>query len=128
RHIPPTALVTVPAGQTVVTFQTSTSGLTKSQTGVITASFGRYSVQDTITVAVAPPTLIVPGPQSTRPGKTAAFTVAATDPAGMAVTLSVLGLPASATFDAASGVLPWTPPAPHLRGPRVPFPSHHAYC
>ena len=120
-HVTPPASVPVPAGQSVVTFQASTSGLTKSQTGVITASFGRYSVQDTITVAVAPPTLIVPGPQSTRPGKTAAFTVAATDPAGMAVTLSVLGLPASATFDAASGVFSWTPPASQIGGHTVQF-------
>jgi uncharacterized protein (TIGR03437 family) len=95
--------------------------LTQKQTGVITATFGSYSVQQTITIAVAPPALIVPGPVSTRPGKTTAFTVAANDPAGMGVKLSVLDLPQTATFDAASGIFTWVPPASQIGGHTVQF-------
>jgi uncharacterized protein (TIGR03437 family) len=120
-HLTPPASVPVPVGQSVVTFQANTSGLTQKQTGVITASFGSHSVQDTITIAVAPPTLVVPGPQSARPGKTTAFTVAANDPAGMAVTLSVLGLPPGAAFDAGSGAFTWAPQAAQIGGHTVQF-------
>jgi hypothetical protein len=109
-HLTPPASVPVPVGQSVISFQATTSGLTQKQTGVITASFGSHSVQDTVTIAVAPPTLVVPGPQSARPGKTTAFTVAANDPAGMATKLSVLGLPQ----------LPHsTPAAARLPGPQA---------
>jgi len=88
---------------------------------VITASFGSHSVQDTVTIAVAPPTLVVPGPQSARPGKTTAFTVAANDPAGMAVTLSVMGLPPTAAFDTGSGTFTWAPQAAQIGGHTVQF-------
>jgi len=120
-HVSPPSSVPVPPGQSVVAFQATTSGLTQKQTGVITATFGSHSVQDTITIAVAPPALIVPGPQSTRPGNAVAFTVAANDPAGMAVNFSVLQLPPGATFDAASGLFTWVPQASQIGGHTVQF-------
>jgi hypothetical protein len=120
-HLTPPASVPVPVGQSVISFQATTSGLTQKQTGVITASFGSHSVQDTVTIAVAPPTLVVPGPQSARPGKTTAFTVAANDPAGMAVTLSVMGLPPTAAFDTGSGTFTWAPQAAQIGGHTVQF-------
>ncbi len=120
-HVTPPSSVPVPPGQSVVSFQAATSGLTQKQTGVISATFGSYSVQQTITIAVAPPALIVPGPQSARPGKVTAFTIAATDPAGMAVKLSVLQLPQTAAFDTSTGVFAWTPPASQIGGHTVQF-------
>jgi uncharacterized protein (TIGR03437 family) len=120
-HVTPPASVPVPPGQSVVNFLATTSGLTKKETGILTASFGSYAVQDTITIAVAPPAIIVPGPQSVRPGKAIAFTVAASDPAGMSVTLSALGLPPSATFDAGGGVFTWAPQASQIGGHTVQF-------
>ncbi len=124
-HVTPPASVPVPPGQSSVAFQANTSGLTQKQTASIVAAFGSHSVQDTITVAVAPPVLIVPGPTSARPGKTTTFTVAANDPAGMAVTLSVLNLPPNATFTS-DGVFTWTPQSSQIGGHIVRFTGTNA--
>lgn len=58
----------------------------------------------------APPTLSVPTSVTGKVGQTVSFTVQATDPESQEVTLSASSdLPQGATFDAATGVLTWTP-------------------
>jgi len=43
------------------------------------------------------------------PGRTVSFTVSATDPAGLAVTLSVANLPPDSSFNPNTGAFSWTP-------------------
>ncbi len=69
----------------------------------------------TVTIHVnevnVPPVLAVPGAQTANVGSTITFTVAATDPDIPAdvITISASGLPAGASFNAATGVFSWTP-------------------
>ena len=55
------------------------------------------------------PVLDPVGDRSVTEGQLLTFTVSATDPDGEAVTLSASGMPAGATFEAATGAFSWTP-------------------
>jgi len=52
------------------------------------------------------------------PGKVTTFTVTATDPAGLPVTLSVAGLPPNSSFSPTTGAFTWIPQTPDI-GPHV---------
>lgn len=57
-----------------------------------------------------PPTLTIPGPQSVTPGSALSFTVSATGVnSGETLQLSASGLPANATFNAATGQFSFSP-------------------
>jgi uncharacterized protein (TIGR03437 family) len=95
--------------QGVVFFNAPTTYVSQQQAATVTASFHGVTVSDTITLTIPEPVLRLPGRQSTRPGKLTGFSVSASDPTGLPVTISASGLPAHATFDATSGVFTWTP-------------------
>ncbi len=109
------SLVTVPssvltqAGQPSVSFQGSTSYVSSSQSVTLSASFHGVTVQASLTLTPAPPVLTLPGLQTVVPGRTVAFTVSATDPAGLAFTLSVANLPPDSSFNTNTGVFTWAP-------------------
>lgn len=109
------SLVTLPAsvptlaGESTVSFQGSTTYVSSNQSVTVTASFHGVSVQATVTLTPAPPVLTVPGLQTVVPGRAVQFTVSATDPAGLGVTLSVANLPANSSFNTNTGVFSWTP-------------------
>ena len=97
------------AGQSAVTFQGSTEYVSSNQTESVTATFRGISVQATVTLTPAPPVLTVPGMQTVVPGRTVSFSVSATDPAGLAVTLAVGNLPPNSSFNTNTGVFNWAP-------------------
>ena len=108
-------LVTLPAsvptvaGQSTVTFQGNTTYVSSDQSVTVSATFHGVAVQASVTLTPAPPVLKVPGLQTIVPGGQVAFTVSATDPAGLTVTLSVANLPPDSSFNPNTGVFNWTP-------------------
>jgi uncharacterized protein (TIGR03437 family) len=115
--------ITVASGSSAGAFRAAVGagagGAGAPATVTIAAAFRGSTVQGTISLlspspaapASAAPVLNTPADQSTQPGKMAIFKVSATDPAGLAVTLSASGLPANATFDPNTGTFAWTPKA-----------------
>ncbi|HLA40933.1 MAG TPA: putative Ig domain-containing protein, partial [Candidatus Glassbacteria bacterium] len=73
--------------------------------------FAQEVVAITVTAPALPPVFTPPAITiyTAVPGQTLSFTVTATDPAGELVTLSATGLPAGATFNAATGLFTFTP-------------------
>jgi hypothetical protein len=59
-----------------------------------------------------PPVLTQIGDQTLLAGQRLIFTASATDPEGNALTYSLIGAPAGANMDAATGVFSWTPTQP----------------
>jgi uncharacterized protein (TIGR03437 family) len=106
------ASISIGTGMTSATFTVSAAAVTSNTAAAVNASVG---TSQTLTLvpshnpAAALPGITVPGPQTARPGKLTAFTIAASDPAGLAVSLSVSGLPQGAIFDAGSGLFSWVP-------------------
>lgn len=92
-----------------VFFQAPTTYVSDPQNVILSASYHGVSVQDTLTLTSPAPVLIVPGRQNTRPGKLTGFSVSASDPTGLAVSISVTGLPVNASFNNATGIFTWTP-------------------
>lgn len=121
------SLVTVPpsvstlAGQAAVGFQGSTNYVSSNQSVTLSASFRSTSVQISVTLTPAPPVLTVPGLQTVVPGRTVTFTVSATDPVGLPVTLSVANLPPDSSFNTNTGVFTWAPQASQVGQYSVPF-------
>jgi adhesin/invasin len=97
------------AGQSTISFQGNTTYVSSDQSLTISASFHGVALQATVTLTPAPPVLTVPGLQTVVPGRSVAFTVSATDPAGLTVTLSVTNLPPDSSFNPNTGVFNWTP-------------------
>jgi hypothetical protein len=63
----------------------------------------------TITIANRPPVLTVPGQQRVNEGDLKSFAVSAADPDQDILSVSASGLPAGASFDAATLIFSWTP-------------------
>jgi uncharacterized protein (TIGR03437 family) len=105
----PATVVTRP-NQSRLTFQLNADPAAQQQLVTVSALSGGTTVQATIEVAsAAHPILTVPQNQTTTRGTPNRFTVSAVDPANLPVALTASGLPAGATFDAASGGFEWTP-------------------
>ncbi|MBI3721493.1 MAG: hypothetical protein HY248_02985, partial [Fimbriimonas ginsengisoli] len=106
-----TVPVSVPSqpSQSTFGFQALTAFVPANQGATVSASFGGVTVQDTVTLSPGAPILTVPGSQVVNPGKLLTFAVSATDPAGLAVSLSVSGLPPDAGFNPNTGDFTWIP-------------------
>src|SRR5207253_2660323 len=80
---------------------------------ILTVSDGTTTATETIAIAIGntnrAPVLAPIGNKSGSEGSLLTFTVAATDADGDALTYSAGGLPAGATFDAATKTFSWTP-------------------
>ena len=101
-------------GQSTIIFTVSTTLVTNVQTAVIAAVFHGITIQDTVTIGPAAPILNLPGRLNTRPGKLVGFTVTASDPAGMPVSVTVSGMPGGAVFNAINGYFSWIPLATQI--------------
>ncbi|HLM99045.1 MAG TPA: putative Ig domain-containing protein [Bryobacteraceae bacterium] len=97
------------AGQPTVSFQGSTAYVSADQSVTVGASYHGVALQATVTLTPAPPVLTVPGVQAVAPGRGVTFTVSATDPAGLTVSLSVSNLPPNSSFNPNTGVFNWAP-------------------
>ena len=109
------------AGQGLVMFQVGTTAVTSNQNVAVRASFRGITVQDTVTITPGPPSITVPGSQLVYPGKLLSFAVTVTDPAGLAVSLSLFGLPPNASFNPATRVFTWVPEQSQIGMYRVQF-------
>jgi uncharacterized protein (TIGR03437 family) len=102
--------ITTRPGQTDLSFTVYTDPLSTGQASAVVVSFGQTQVASIITVAASVnPILGVPGRQYLGFGNPVSFTVSATDPGALPLTLSAVNLPAGASFDASSGNFSWTP-------------------
>jgi uncharacterized protein (TIGR03437 family) len=108
-HVLLPAAMNLEVKQGSVIFQAPTTYVSDSQTVILSASYHGVSVQDTLTLTSPAPVLIVPERQNTRPGKLTGFSVSASDPTGLPVSISVSGLPVNASFNPATGIFTWTP-------------------
>lgn len=108
-HVLLPASMNVQAKQGSVIFQAPTTYVSDAQSVILSASYHGVSVQDTLTLTSPAPILIVPGRQNTLPGKLTGFSVSASDPTGLPVSISVTGLPVNASFNSATGIFTWTP-------------------
>ncbi|HTX39896.1 MAG TPA: putative Ig domain-containing protein [Bryobacteraceae bacterium] len=106
------ATVFTRANQTHLTFQVAADPAAGKQVATIRAAAGESGAEDMIEIQPASvPVWTVPRTRAAQPGVALGFTVGAVDPAGLAVQLAASGLPAGASFDAASGRFEWIPSA-----------------
>ena len=106
------ATVLTRANQTRLTFRASVDPTARQQSVTMTAALGSAVLQDTILVVpAAGPILTVPDRQLAKFGSPFSFTVTAVDPADLPIQLTADGVPAGASFDAASGRFEWAPTA-----------------
>src|SRR5579871_4893879 len=103
------ATVSTVSGQSTVSFQGNTNYVNSNQTITVSGSYHGTGVQATVTLTPAPPVLTVPGSQTVAPGHSVAFTVSATDPVGLTVTLSATNLPPDSSFNPNTGAFNWSP-------------------
>lgn len=109
------ASVAVGANQSSATFQAKAGGAATQQVATVSASANGSVAQSSVTIsAAAPPVLTAPATVSATLSAGAQFTVTASDPAGLPVTLMASGLPRGATFDAIHGQFTWSPDATQL--------------
>lgn len=118
NHLAVPASVTSLPGQAAITFQANTSYVTNSQTGTITASYDKLTVQDSVTITPAAPKLNVPVRPTGLPGKVINFNVSATDPENLPVQISVWAVPPNSSFNPNTGVFTWVPDASQI-GPHT---------
>ncbi len=111
NYLPVPAVVSGQAGQGGVSFQVNTSYVTSNQTITLSATIDGVTVQGKVTLTPAPPVVTVPSRQTVNPGQPIQFTVTTSDPAGLAVKLSVSGLPPNSSFNPNTGVFNWIPGA-----------------
>jgi uncharacterized protein (TIGR03437 family) len=98
-----------------LTFQAEVEPAAGQQTVTLAATDGDERIEDTIQIMAAlGPVLNSPGKLTATQGEALSFEVGAVDPAGLATTISANGLPAGASFDAASGRLDWVPNSTQL--------------
>jgi uncharacterized protein (TIGR03437 family) len=106
------ASVSLPGDQRTLAFQGHVDDAAVQESAIISAGIAGQEVKDTISILPASTSSIaLPGPQLAIAGEPLSFVVAAHDPEGLPVELSVQGLPAGASFDAASGRFEWIPAA-----------------
>ncbi len=105
------ATVSGQVGQGTVTFQVNTAYVTTNQTVTVSASLNGVTVHSAVTLTPAPPVVTVPGRQTVNPGQPVELTITTSDPAGLAVRLSVSGLPPNSSFNPDTGVFNWIPQA-----------------
>ncbi len=108
----PNPFTTRPA-QAQLSFQVYTTPTTAQQPSVISVQFDQTTVTSSVVVMPATaPVLSLPGTELAAFGKPLAFTVSATDPGGLPLTLAAANLPPGASFNPATGGFLWTPQAP----------------
>ena len=109
------ASVTFAANQTTTTFQAIAGAVTAQETANVAATLSTGSVSANISLNPSSrPALSVPGTISASAGESVHFGVSASDPRGLALTLTASGLPSGATFDTASGAFVGQPVSPSL--------------
>ncbi|HZR63506.1 MAG TPA: LamG-like jellyroll fold domain-containing protein [Terriglobales bacterium] len=118
----PAEVVTRP-NQSSLTFEASIGVVAKSGSALITASVGDSQVQDSLLVMASgdKPVLMTPGKQIVKFGTAVDFTVSATDASGLPPRIEAKTLPASASFNGASGRFTWTPTAQQQGVHRIVF-------
>ena len=100
--------------QATIIFPVSTTLVSNVQSAVIAAVFHGITIHDTVTISPAAPILNLPGRLGTRPGKLVGFTVTASDPAGLPVSITVSGILGGAVFNAINGYFSWIPLATQI--------------
>ena len=108
-HVKVPVSVSSRAGQATIGFQAITMVVRSNQTIPLSATYKGITVQDKVTLTPQAPVLTVPARQTVLPGKSLTFTISASDPAGLPVTLSIAGLPSNASFNPNSGTFTWYP-------------------
>jgi uncharacterized protein (TIGR03437 family) len=103
-------------GQPIVEFQVD--AVSAGEGIVVTATSGKDTAQETLTVAPDLAPIRVPGPQFVRYGNEVRFHVSAAD---AAATLSAEALPVGGYFDASAGDFWWTPDVTQLGAHQVNF-------
>ena len=111
NYLPVPATVSGQAAQGAVSFQVNTTYVTSNEAITLSATVNGATVQSTVTLTPAPPVVTVPARQTVNPGQPIQFTVTTSDPAGLAVKLSVSGLPPNSSFNPDTGVFNWIPGA-----------------
>ena len=101
--------------------QGNTTYVTSDQSVNVTARFHNVIVQSAVTLTPAAPVLNTPGLQTVVPGRAVNFTISATDPAGLPVTLTVAKLPPDSSFNPNTGVFNWSPTTSQVGQYSVPF-------
>ncbi len=108
-HVILPASVPSQARQAAINFQAATTFVPVNQSAVLSVSFQGATLQNTVNLTPAPPVVKVPSKQVVSPGQLVTFPVSASDPAGLAVTLSVAGPPPGASFNPYTGIFEWVP-------------------
>jgi len=98
------ATVAIMPGQPTARFQIEAASASGAAAATITAQLGEDIVQDTLTLDREPLRLEAPGHQYAKFGGVVQFQVVSLGPVA---SLAASGLPAGATFDAASGLFQW---------------------
>jgi uncharacterized protein (TIGR03437 family) len=103
------ATVTTRPGQSSLSFEILADPAAKQQTAGIQATYGTHTVEENVEFSpAAAPVLRAPHRLIAKFGDVVRFAVTASD-AGGSVSLLASGLPAGATWDAATGEFLWTP-------------------
>jgi len=102
--------LTIHAGSSGVQFQAAAGHVVSPTDVILTAAVSNSSAQQTLSILpVSAPIITSPLHVGASVMQTVRFTIAASDPQGLPVDLSVAGVPAGAGYNASSGQFSWTP-------------------